>query len=413
MLQPNLTPGADEGPDLKSMFFNIYQGDEGTPEADAQEKPETPEEPVDVPQQPTGDEPDDSVDPADNDGDDEEYEIVEVDEDEVLEDDEVIDEDLEGDDDSGEESSESSEEGEEESEDGAEDGPGYLYHDEDEGREIFLKAVDPVTGESSIYLDRAEAERGLANQVAFIGELKKQVQEVREASNAKVAEMQKDLLLYQSGTNPEAAKEILVQAQLPEKFRNVDPATLSDGDLREFKNARLDAEIKVEREVREQLEAAQAADKANADAQDRADQHIRSRKTDLKFFGLKNVEDQRMVNQKLSEKPEGSEYSYSEIVTSVAKAFGNSVADQLLLTIVGGNSQTSDSNSTEKPKAEKPKGKKTSKPKADQVQKVKKKVRRKKSKPSNSAPATPDMSSMSARDILKDAFKQGKNKRVK
>jgi hypothetical protein len=121
-----------------------------------------------------------------------------------------------------------------------------------------------------------------------------------------------------------------------------------------------------------------------------------------------------MINQKLAEKPEGSEFNYSDIVTSVAKAYGNHVADEVLLAIVGVNSQKSDNNSTDKPKTDNKKGKtKSEKPKAEQVQKVKKKVRRKKAKPTNSAPATPDIENMSARDILKDAFKQGRNKRVK
>lgn len=408
---PDLTP--NQGPsdsDLKGVFFNLYENGNG-PEADAVDPDPTPD-PAPVDPQPTdADDTSESDATADNDGDDDEYEIVEVDEDDVLDDDELIDEDLEGsDDDSGEEGSEDSKDGEEDAEDDT-DVSAYLYHDEDEGRDIFLKAVDPATGESSIYLDREEAERGLANQVAFIGELKKQVAETREASDARIAELEKQVVLYESGTNPEAAKEILIQGEMPERFRGVDAATLSDEDLRAYKNARLDAEIKVEREVRTKAEQAQDARKAADAAQDRADQHIRSRMTDLKFFGKKNVEDQRTIRQKMAEKPEGSDFDYSEIVTSVAKAFGNQVADQMLLSIVGGQQEAlTDSEPTE-PKA-KAKAKKAAKPKAEQVQKVKKKVRRKKAKPTNSTPATPEVSKMGAKNILKDAFKtQGKPKK--
>ena len=168
-------------------------------------------------------------------------------------------------DDSDEKGSESSEDEEKDAEDG-DDSPAYLYHDKEEGREIFLKAVDPVTGESSIYLGREDAERGLATQVAFIGELKKQVAETREASDAKIAELEKQLVLYESGTNPEAAKEILIQGEMPERFRGVDPMTLSEEDLRQYKTARLDAEIKVEREVRTKAEQAQNARKADVAA---------------------------------------------------------------------------------------------------------------------------------------------------
>ena len=409
MSQPNLVP--NQGPsdsDLKGAFFNIYEGNEADLLSDDDPTPN----PAPVDPQPTdADDTSESDVPADNDGDDDEYEIVEVDEDEVLEDDELIDEDLEGsDDDSGEEGSEASEDGEEGAEDGDDDSPAYLYHDEEEGRDIFLKAVDPATGESSIYLDREEAERGLANQVAFIGELKKQVVESREASNAKIAELEKELARFSAATTPEAATEFMVQAAMPERFRGVDTTTLSDEDLRQYKSARLDAEIKVEREIRENATAAQAARDADDANQERADQHIRSRMTDLKFFGMKNVEDQRTIRQKMAEKPEGSEFDYSTIVTSVAKAFGNDVADTVLLAIVGGQPASTDSQPEEKPKAKKKATK--AKPKAEEVQKVKKKVRRKKAKPTNSTPATPKINEMGAKNILKDAFNmQGKEKK--
>lgn len=389
----DLTPGSV---DPKSMFFDMYQGDvvEETPVDPAIETPTS-----DDPQPKDDNNQEDSVD-TDN-SDDEEYEIVEVDEDELEDGDEVIDEDLNEDEDP-----EVSKAGK----DKAEEGTGvsaYLYHDETEGREIFLKAIDPVTGEGSVYLDRDEAERGLANQVAFIGELKQQVQETREASSAKVAELEKELILLRGGSNPEIAKENLVKAELPERFKNVDPANLADEDLRLYKNARLDAEIKVEREIRTQVETAERQRLDHENAEDRAKQHIRSRMTDLKFFGMKKVEDQRQIKTTLNEKPEGSDYNYSDIITSVAKAYGNEVADQMLLAIVGGNPQKS--NDSETPTTPKPKTSK--KPKAEQVEKVKKKVRRKKVAPVNQTPATPDISSMSARDIANASFAAGKNKR--
>lgn len=403
---PDITPGGrpSDG-DLKSVFFNLYE------EKGGETPPAPTPSPAPVDPQPAGaDKPNESDISADNDGDDDEYEVVEVDDDYELEDgDEVIDDDLEGDDDSDEDGSEDSKVNKGKAEEGGETSA-YLYYDEDEERDIFLKAVDPVTGESSIYLDREAAEQGLANQVAFIGELKKQVAETRQASNAKIAELEKELARFASATSPEAATEILIQAEMPERFRGINPTTLSEEDLRAYKNARLDAEIKVERNVRTQAQQAQDARDADDAAQERADQHIRSRMTDLKFFGLKNVEDQRMIRQKMAEKPEGSDYDYSDIVTSVAKAFGNSVADQMLLTIVGGKSQISDdSKPNEKPKQ----GKKTAaKPNAKQVEEVKRKVRRKKAKPSNSTVPTPDINAMGARNILKDAFKvQGKQKK--
>lgn len=410
MLKPNLTPDSavsqTRDADLKNVFFNIYEGDP-VEETDDQIVDDVSDDP-----QPTDtDKPDESEVPADNDGDDDEYEIVEVEEDDVLEDDEVIDEDLEeGEDDNlEEEGSEPSEDDEADAEDG-DNLPAYLYHDDEEGRDIFLKAVDPATGESSIYLDRAAAERGLANQVAFIGELKKQVTETREASNVKIAELERELARFSAATTPEAATQLMITAAMPERFRAVDPTTLSDEDLRQYKNARLDAEIKVEREIRENAEKSQQARDANDAAQERADQHIRSRMTDLQFFGMKNVEDQRTIRQKMAEKPDGSEFDYSEIVTSVAKAFGNKVADEMLLSIVGGPKVETDSSTEEKPKAKKATPK--AKPKAEQVEKVKRKVRRKKAKPTNSTPATPDIQKMGAKNILKDAFKaQSKEKK--
>lgn len=317
--------------------------------------------------------------------------------------DEEVD-DQENDEDENDEESENeedAEEVEEEPEEGSYDS-GYLYTDAELNKKVFLKFADPETGEKSIYLDRKEAERGLARQLAFIGNLKEELKETKTRYETEMANIRKDLQIYQLTAKPEQLKSAMIAEKMPEKYRSIDPKKLGEAEYDEYKTARVEAEIAVDREIRQARQDAEDASKKSAEDLDRATTHIRKRAEDSTFFGLINSEDKYIVSKRLKETPEGSQNNYYEMAISVAKAFGNVAADTFLKAIV------QDVISVEEPKLETPPAKKEPpKPakKADKVEQIQKKVKVKKvsssSKGTDPMPANP-------RDIFNMAFKATK-----
>ena len=382
--------------DAQNIFAQAYAATENEPEI---------VEPTDDSDPSDEDQPQDPV--TEDDSEDEDVDNDEETDDESEEPDEDAedeDEDLEEGDD--EETDDEPEEGSEEPEEDAYASE-YLYRPEGEDRDLFLRAKDPVTGEFSEYLNREEAEVGLGRQLAYIGTLKKQVDTAREASAAKLAEMQEQLTIFTAGSSPEAAKETLIRSKMPENLRNVNVGELGEDQLKAYKTARLEAEIAAEREIQQAVDAQKDADKANQEAEDRATRHVASRAADVKFFGFKNMEDRVAVSDKLEEKPEGSEYSYQDIAISISKAYGNAAADMFLRTLIP--SPSTESPAEPETKTEKKTSKQKPKPKKkatkETAEKVSKKVKRKKRvTKSETAPATPT----TAKEMLQIGFeKQG------
>lgn len=300
------------------------------------------------------------------------------------------------------ESEDEEDEEEQEEEDEPEDGSydtGYTYFDEKTGKVVFLSAEDSESGEKSIYLNRVEAEKGIARQLAYIAELKRQVENDRNKYDADISKLRKDLQIYELTAKPDQIRDALIKDKMPEKFRNVDPKTLADEAYQEFRQSRLDAEISVERELRSAQDAQEKADREAKEAERKAEDHIKNRSNDTTFFGLTNTEDKYVVNKRLKEVPEGSQYSYSDMATSIAKAFGSDIADKFLLAVVQDIISVETPPKTKTPEADKSKDKGR---RTEEVQKLKKKVKVKKpvassngSKPS--LPANP-------RDMMNAAF---------
>ena len=341
-----------------SSFFTT-SGDQTDNSEDAEVEPETEE---------VSEEEEVEVEDADNSDEDEDDTVV----DELEESEE--DEDEEDEEDSDDEEDEEIEE-EELEEDSKESS--YLYTD-DEGKKVFLKFTDPETGESSTYLTREKAEEGMARHLTYIGELKAQIESERESVNSKINALENDLAFFQRSINKDEVRKGLINDKLPEKFKGLDPTTLSDeAEIKAFKNAILDAEIEVDREIRKASEERKEANEKAQKAQDEALNHIRSRSTDLKFFGFTNSEDRMTIRDKLTEKPEGTEYTHSDIAVSLSKAFGNKVADQYLKSVVSGQSETETSPKVEEKETTKKAPKKTVS-KKKKVEAIKKKVKPKK-----------------------------------
>lgn len=322
-----------------------------------------------------------------------------------IEEDEFEDEELE--DVEGDEPDDSTEEPEEESYDS-----GYLYRPEGEDKSIFLRAKDPVTGEFSTYDNRQEAEAGMLRQLAFIGELKKQLDETQQAGNAKLAAAEKELTIFRSTMTPDGAKKLLIASKMPEQFRNADITKISDADMPAYKQALIDAEIATEREIRQETERLDAERKADQESENRANRHIRSRTTDVKFFGFKNPEDRMEIAQRMAEKVPGSEVSLQDMTTAIAKAFGNDAADMVLKALISGAPKND--KATEEPKSapiQKSAPKKAVEPaKVATAKKVADTVRRKKAAaPSAATPTMPT----TARDMIMQGFDFSRNKQVR
>ena len=355
----------------------------------------------------------DDVDTDDEAGDDEDVDNNDDGDEGESEDDadEFEDEDLDDEDDGDEEGEEGDEEPDEnagEPEEGSYES-GYLYKPEGEDTPIFLRAVDPVTGEGSTYLNREEAEAGLGRSAAYIGDLKKQLTEGRESANGQIAALEKELVAFRAGvTSPEAARATLIASKMPERFRGVDPTTLGEDDLKAYKQAAIDAEIAASREISEEAARLETERKSAQEAEDRATSHVASRAADVKFFGFRNMEDRVEVQKKLREKPEGSEHTFQDIAISIGKAYGNEVADMFLRTLINPSPSQAEEPSTEKKPVKKTAKKTTKKATAKTTKKVAKQVKRKKKPTGGKATKTPAMPS-SAREMMTLSFAQGKN----
>jgi hypothetical protein len=278
------------------------------------------------------------------------------------------DEDYEPTDEEGEESDEEVEE--DEPEDETYDS-GYTYYDENLKKKVFLKAVGE-DGKGSIYLNRQEAEKGLARQLAYIKELESRADEIKKRYEDDLLRMKKDMQIYEMTAKPDQIRAGLIADKMPEKFRNVDPKTLGETEYEQYRAARIDAEISVDREIRKAQDDAEKAATDAAAAQKRAEDHIKSRLNDTTFFGgLTNTEDRYVINKRLKEIPEGSQYTYHDMAIEIAKVFGNAVADKFLKASVEdiASSVTTPNKLDSKSNTEAPKKK------SDKVEQLKKKVK--------------------------------------
>jgi hypothetical protein len=282
---------------------------------------------------------------------------------------------------------------------------GYVYFDEGLNKKVFLRAVDSETGKGSIYLNRKDAERGLARQLEYIKELETKTEETKARYEQDLVRLKKDLQIYELTAKPDQIRAGLIADKMPEKFRSVDPKKLGEAEYDEYRAARIDAEVSVDREIRKLQDDAEKTAKESADAQAKADTHVKNRTNDTTFFGLTNTEDRFVITKRLKEVPDGSQYSYYDMAVSVAKAFGPGVADQFLKAAV--QDIVADAPETKTPTKEKT-SEAPAKKKAEQVDQIKKKVKVKKPSSNNSGGSVPQPAN--PRDMINMAFAASKNK---
>lgn len=293
---------------------------------------------------------------------------TEVDADEELED----DDDLDGDDD--EDEDDESEDDEEDADEDDEEGHGkfdadYTYFDEAEGREVFLVADDPETGEKSVYLDRKSAKEGLAKQLKYIGQLKKEVEAERSARTDFESQTQEELNMFRQTLDRKAAKEMLIRAKLPEALQKLNPDEINGDDkYKEFQRGWIRAEAQVDQEIDQRREELKTTKAQRADARKAAESYVADRVKDYEFLGITNSEDKMAVKDLLKKEINGQ--TVKEILTQNRQTFGEEVADNLLKSFV--SDLTTSRQKTTVQKAKKAKKKvKTVKRKAAPAQKAK------------------------------------------
>lgn len=293
---------------------------------------------------------------------------TEVDADEELED----DDDLDGDDD--EDEDDESEDDEEDADEDDEEGHGkfdadYTYFDEAEGREVFLVADDPETGEKSVYLDRKSAKEGLAKQLKYIGQLKQEVEAERSARTDFESQTQEELNMFRQTLDRKAAKEMLIRAKLPEALQKLNPDEINGDDkYKEFQRGWIRAEAQVDQEIDQRREELKTTKAQRADARKAAESYVADRVKDYEFLGITNSEDKMAVKDLLKKEINGQ--TVKEILTQNRQTFGEEVADNLLKSFV--SDLTTSRQKTTVQKAKKAKKKvKTVKRKAAPAQKAK------------------------------------------
>jgi hypothetical protein len=211
----------------------------------------------------------------------------------------------------------------------------YLYHDDEEGKEIFLKAVDPETGEKSVYLNRTEAQQGLQRQLKYIGEQKQQLTKLQEETEQKIAQLTDELNLFRKNLTTESAKEMLIRAKMPENLQALDPTEIVDeDDLRAWKKAHLDAELQLEREIAEEKAKIAERTRAQKEKAKAAHDYITSRISKLSDFGLTNSEDQLQARELLKSTPVEGGRTILQMAELIAEEFGNDMADRFIKGVI-------------------------------------------------------------------------------
>jgi len=243
---------------------------------------------------------------------------------------EEVEEDGEKDDDSSEEdadtdSSDTDSEADDDEEDDTSFESDYLYKN-DKGREIFLEATDIETGESSIYLTRDEAKKGLERQLNLIGTLKEENEALETDHENKLGRANEELAFYRTAINKESLRAMLILSRMPEDQRGVDPVKLNDTEkLRTYEQARARAEAKLDVEVEQGKKDANALIETRKTRTVASQTFVTKLLKDEKFVGIRNAENKVALSKRLKTKvstPGGEEFTLRKMVELVTDEFG-------------------------------------------------------------------------------------------
>lgn len=242
---------------------------------------------------------------------------------------EEVEEDSEDDDSTEEDADTDSSDTDSEADDDEEDDTSfesdYLYKN-DKGREVFLEATDIDTGESSIYLTREEAKKGLEVQLNLIGTLKAENEALEVDNTEKLGRANEELAFYRTAINKESLRAMLILSRMPEDQRGVDPVKLTDTEaLRTYEQARARAEAKLDVEVEQGKKDANTLIETRKTRTVASQTFVTKLLKDEKFVGIRNAENKVALSKSLKNKvstPGGDEYTLRRMVELVTDEFG-------------------------------------------------------------------------------------------
>lgn len=202
----------------------------------------------------------------------------------------------------------------------------YLYYDEDEGREIFLRANTEDGTEESIYLTRQDAEDGLRAQLEFIAELKGNAEKLQQE---KVA-VEEQLAFFSSTMDETLAKELLIRQRMPKDLAAVsDEQLASDSELKtRHDRARIRAEIQLEHDINQKRSDREAQQNAAEETKKHATEFVTKKLKNLKELGIRNTENQRAFRKKLKEEVNGT--TVQDVLETATQAWGDVIGDMLI-----------------------------------------------------------------------------------
>ena len=257
--------------------------------------------------------------------------------------------DEEQDDDPVEDDSDDADEGDDETD--SEETDSYLIFDEAEGREVFLRAEDPETGETSVYDTREAAAEGFGRILSHVGELTQQIETQNAASTARIAELETQLDRYQRGTGmtPEQQLNTEIHSRLGDDVKAllidadgnaVDPKTLSEEAYGTYRRAVIDAREELKSEIERARTERVRAKTQKAEAAKAAETHVNSRRRDYQFFGVRNADARIALDKTLTTKTalpsavdaEGNpvEMAPLDVAALLAEEIGTDAADAYL-----------------------------------------------------------------------------------
>lgn len=182
--------------------------------------------------------------------------------------------------------------------------------------------LDPSNPKGTVYKTADDAKRGIRQKDEYIAKLEEQLGSTDTLKN--------QLDMYSSFMPPEALQSMVIESYMPEELRGIDEDEVTDANqLRLLRKARIDAELKLERELKEINNAQVEAEKAALQKQHEAESYMKALEA-KNFFGIQNPEDRDRLSGMLNSNLPGSEVNASTVAILLHENFGPEVVEDYL-----------------------------------------------------------------------------------
>jgi len=182
--------------------------------------------------------------------------------------------------------------------------------------------MDPSNPKGTVYKTAEDAKRGIRQKDEYIKRLEDQL--------GSADTMKNQLDMYSSFMPPDALQKMIVESYMPEELRGIDEDEITDAEqLKILRKARIDAEIKLERELKEINNNQVEAEKVAQTKRHEAENFMQSVEAS-NFFGIQNPEDRSRLSNILNGNIDGLEVNASTIALLLHENFGPEVVNDYL-----------------------------------------------------------------------------------